>query len=398
MRVLFLTSEIPYPPTDSNRATMYYLFRRLHDRHDITVLALSSGETPEAAAKVREVVKELIIVDHKLKKTFGRRFASLFSVWPFGVLLFRNAQYARTLDRLLRREKFDVIVGGNINMAHYAAAVEGTPKVVAPLDAFSLYYRRQMKHAPNPAAFVYSFLQYWKVRRYERLMYSKYDACVLVAPRDAEIIRGLCPGLPIYFAFSGADIPPLAPAAKTPGMIAFSGVMDYPPNVDAVTYFANEIFPLIKKEVPTASFHIVGKNPVPQVKALGERPGIVVTGEVPDVKEYIKQAEVYVVPMRLGSGMKMKIVEALAVALPVVTTTVGAEGMYLVAGRDILVADSPADFAAAVVKLLGDEKLRQEYGAWGRQAVESTYTWDANAKAWEEILTSVAAARKYVRR
>jgi len=390
-----LTSEIPYPPTDSNRATVYNLLRRFQGRHEITVLALSSGDAPEAAAVVRALVRELVVVEHRVRKTFGRRLASLFSVWPFGVLLFRSGVYARALEELLRRETFDVVVGGNINMAQYAADVERTPKVVAPLDAFSLYYRRQLDLARSPAAFVYSLLQYWKVRRYERRTYSRYDACVLVAKRDAEIIRELCPGLPIYFAPSGADIPPLEEKPKIPHAVAFSGVMDYPPNVDAAIYFADQIWPLILNEVPDAVLHVVGKNPTAEVRALARRGHIAVTGTVPDVKEYLRRMEVYVCPMRLGSGMKMKIVEALACALPVVSTTLGAEGMDLVAGRDILVADEPPAFAAAVLRFLGDEKLRGEYGAMGRQAVERSYTWDANARAWDEILTFAAASRKF---
>ncbi len=357
---------------------------------------MSAGGTAEDAAYIRGIAKDVVVVEHDVKKTAGRRLASIFTIWPFGVLLYRSAPFARALEDLLRRERFDVIIGGNINMAQYTAEVELTPKVIAPVDAISLYYRRQMAAAPGPAAFLYSLLQYWKVRRYERVTYSRYDACVLVAKRDAEVIRELCPGLPIYFAPSGADIPPFVEVTREPRTIAFSGVMNYPPNVDAAEYFAEEIFPLVRAQVPDAVFHIVGKDPTPEITALARRPGVVVTGLVPDVKDYLRRMEVYVCPMRQGAGMKMKIVEALAVALPVVTTTLGAEGMdLLVAGRDLIVADEPEKYAAAVVRLLGDEGLRQEYGRQGRQAVERSYTWEANAAAWEEVVRSVAARRRY---
>ncbi|HUV86011.1 MAG TPA: glycosyltransferase [bacterium] len=392
MKVLLIASEVPYPPTDSNRACYYHLLRRLAGKHEFTVLAMSSADAAGAAAELEPYVKELVVVPHELKKTVWRRARSLFSSLPFGVRLFRSKEYARALGELLARESFDVIVAGNVNMAQYTVGLEGTPRVLFPQDAWSLYYRRQMKHAGNPAAFVYSWLQHLKLRRYERRTYGRYDGCIMVAQRDADIVRAVCPGLPIYFAHSGVDIPPLEDAAKEPHSVVFSGVMDYPPNKDCVCYFANEIFPLIRERVPEAAFHVVGKNAGPEVRALAEKPGVVVTGTVPDLIAYIRRMEIYVCPMRLGSGMKMKIVEALSAGLPVVSTSVGADGMdLLVAGRDFVVADGPAPFAAAVVELLKDEGSRRRFGRSGRTAVKKAYTWDAYAKAWRKILADVAA-------
>jgi len=395
VRILVLASELPYPPTDANRAVVYNLLRHFRNKHDVTMLAMTSGDKDEDVAVVRGLVNKLVLVEHSFSKTPLRRLLSMLTIWPFGVLLYRSKEFAVALERLLRRNSFDVIIGGHINMAQYTVEVEHTPKIIAPLDAVSLYYKRQLGLTLNPAAFIYSLLQYWKVRRYERRTYSRYDACVLVARRDAEVIGELCPGLPIYFAPSGTDIPEAKDAAQIPSSIGFSGVMDYPPNVDAAAYFAHDIFPLIRDRVPEATFHVVGKNPGAEVRALGRREGIVVTGEVPDVKDYLRQVQVFVCPMRLGAGMKMKIVEAMAVGLPVVSTTRGAEGMDIVAGREFIAADEPEEFAGAVVRLLKDERLREEYGRWGRLAVERDYTWDAHARAWDEVITSAAAVRKY---
>jgi glycosyltransferase involved in cell wall biosynthesis len=241
---------------------------------------------------------------------------------------------------------------------------------------------------------VYSWLQHLKLRRYERRTYGRFDGCIMVAQRDADILREACPGLPIYFAHSGVDMPELEDVAKEPYSVVFSGVMDYPPNKDCVFYFANEVFPLIREKVPEATFHVVGKNAGPKIQALAERPGVVVTGKVPDLIAYIRRMEIYVCPMRLGSGMKMKIVEALSAALPVVSTSVGADGMdLLVAGRDFVVADGAAPFATAVVELLKDEASRRRFGRSGRAAVKKAYTWDAYAKAWREILADAAGEK-----
>jgi hypothetical protein len=373
----------------------FNLLRHFRDKHDVTLLAMSSGDAPEDVAVVSGMVRELVLVDHEISKTPLRRLWSMLTIWPFGVLIYRNRNFAAALERLLQRKRFDVIIGGHINMAQYTLEVQRTPKIIAPLDAISLYYKRRLGLPLDPASFIYCLLQYWKVRSYERRTYPQYDACVLVARRDAEVIRELCPGLPIYFAPSGTDIPPDRDVPKEPFSISFSGVMDYPPNVDAATYFVNEIFPLVRREVPEAKFYIVGKNPSAEVRSLGRRDGVIVTGTVSDVKEYIRKTQVYACPVRLGAGMKMKVLEAMAVSLPVVSSTRGVEGMDFVAGREFIAADEPAEFAAAVVRLLGDEGLREEYGRWGRRAVERSYTWESHARAWDEIINSVAAVKRY---
>jgi glycosyltransferase involved in cell wall biosynthesis len=280
-------------------------------------------------------------------------------------------------------------------MAQYTVDVENTPKIIAPLDATSLYYKRQLGLRLNPAASLYFLLQYLKVRRYERSAYGRYDACVLVARRDAEVIGELCPGLPVYYAPFGTEVSEEEDVSREPFSVVFSGVMDYPPNADAAAYFASEIFPRVRTSLPEATFHVVGKNPTGEVRALARRGGVVVTGAVPDMRAYLRRCQVSVCPMRLGAGMKMKVIEAMAAGLPVVCTTRGAEGMDLVAGRDFIIADEPAEFAAAVLRLLRDEKLRDEYGRWGKQAVEQKYTWDVHGRAWDEVIKSVAAVRKY---
>lgn len=394
MKILFLASEVPYPPTDSNRACYYHLFRRLQSRHAITCLALSAGAAAADIDHARAVVKELIVVPFEPRKTPCRRALNLFEPLPFGVSLFRCDAYTRALAALLASGGFDVIVAGNANMLPYTADVLGTPRIAFPQDAWSLYYERRAAKARTPWARGYSRLQEAKARAYERSYYPKFDACILVSERDAEIIRELCPTLPIYLVYSGVDLPPPAAIAQKPRTVVFSGVMDYPPNVDAAVYFVREIWPAIRAEEPGAEFHIVGRSPARGVRALAAQPGVHVAGTVPNMLDYLVSMEVYVCPMRLGSGMKMKIVEALAAALPVVTTGCGAEGMdKLAPGADFVLADGPAAFARAVLELLRDGERRRLLGMRGRRTVERFYTWDENARAWERVFTAVTSAR-----
>jgi Glycosyltransferase len=161
--------------------------------------------------------------------------------------------------------------------------------------------------------------------------------------------------------------------------------MDWHPNEDAVLYFIDAILPRIRSEVPAASFAVVGRNPSDRLRAAGERSGVLITGTVDDVRPFVREAAVYVVPLRAGGGTRLKIFEALSLGKAVVSTTVGAEGLALASGRDAVIADGPADFASAVVSLLRDPRRREALGTAGRRLVESRYTWTHVASEFETL-------------
>jgi glycosyltransferase involved in cell wall biosynthesis len=185
--------------------------------------------------------------------------------------------------------------------------------------------------------------------------------------------------------------PPEPPPSKP--VVLYTGSMDYPPNADAVTWFARAIWPAIQGQHPAARFLIVGRNPGSEVQALTTIPGISVTGTVPDVRPYFEQAKVYVVPLRSGSGTRLKILEAMAMGLPIVSTTLGFEGLDVRPGRDLLVADEPASFASAVVGLLADREARARLGIEARQTAEQRYSWDAVVRQQERAY-ELAVARQ----
>jgi glycosyltransferase involved in cell wall biosynthesis len=229
-----------------------------------------------------------------------------------------------------------------------------------------------------PAA-LYSRLQLQPLARFETAVCRLADAVTVVSTVDGSTLAALAPGLTPIVVPNGIDLDDYfltRPPAVNAAVIAFTGKMDYRPNVDAAIWFANKIMPLVQAHRPEAVFQIVGQGAPPQLTRAGDRPGIVVTGAVPDARPYISRAAVYVAPLRMGGGTRFKLLEAMALARPIVSTRIGAEGFEVESGRELLLADTPDEFAAAVQRLFDDVELAARLGACGREFVRRSYSWD----------------------
>jgi glycosyltransferase involved in cell wall biosynthesis len=234
-------------------------------------------------------------------------------------------------------------------------------------------------------------IEWRKLRRVERLACEAAGLTIAVSDDDRQRLAALAPRATTAAIPTGVDIDYFKPGGRgqIPGRLVFSGSMDWHPNEDAIQFFSNAILPRIRARVPHASLTVVGRHPSPALRALAERVGLTVTGTVDDVRPAIDEAEVYVVPLRAGSGTRLKIFEALAMAKAVVSTTVGAEGLTLTSGRNVVLADTPEDFANAVVSLLGSPSMRQSLGDAGRHLVETRYSWDRVARDFEDCCQSI---------
>jgi glycosyltransferase involved in cell wall biosynthesis len=238
-----------------------------------------------------------------------------------------------------------------------------------------------------------------KLRRRERAVCERADLTIAVSAEDRDRLLALAPAAHVTSIPTGVDTGYFRPtgAPEIPARLVFTGSMDWQPNEDAVSYFVDSILPRIRHKVPQVSFAIVGRRPNARVKAIAEREGILVTGTVDDVRPFIAEAAVYVVPLRAGGGTRLKIFEALAMQKPVVSTTVGAEGLALTPGREFVAADDPETFANEVVALIHDPLRRHTLGRAGRELVETHYSWPHIARvfedACEEAVTTHEAAR-----
>jgi glycosyltransferase involved in cell wall biosynthesis len=223
----------------------------------------------------------------------------------------------------------------------------------------------------------------------------RFHACTTVAEADAEVVRKLAPGVPVRVTPNGVDAAYFAPMAvpEQPETIIFTGAMSFPPNVTAVLYFYQHILPLIRRELPNVRFVVAGRDPAPQIVALASDPFITVTGFVEDMRPWLAQANLMVCPMVMGSGIKNKVLEGLAMARPVVATKLGVEALEVTDGRELAVADTPESFAATTLALLRDAEARRRMGAAGRELVLRRYTWDACAASYDALYTQLAARR-----
>lgn len=401
MRVLLLSPYPPFPPRGGGALRIYNLLKGLAPRHDVTLLSFAPDAAAVAAmAPLRELCRVATVQGPPARSLARRALTTLAS--PLPDMALRNAApaYAEALSRLLAAERFDVVQTESIEMAGHALAARGLgPRLV--LDEFNAEYllqrraaladlRRGLALRPRPlAGGVYSLIQWRKLARYERGLLRAFDRVLVVSDEDRAALRRLDRRADPLVAPNGVDTATVRPSAVRgdlgPATLVFTGTLDYRPNIDALRWFVAEALPRIRRRRPAARLLVVGRAAGPAVRALHDGEGVELVGEVADVRPYIDGAAVYVVPMRIGGGSRLKLLEALAMAAPVVSTPMGAEGVPgLRGGEHLLVAGSPGAFADATLRLIGDPALGERLGRAGRALVVAKYDWRAIVPRVEE--------------
>ncbi|MCD6553485.1 MAG: glycosyltransferase [Anaerolineae bacterium] len=401
MNLLFLTPQIPYPPQHGGALRAYNLIRVLAQRHAITLLSfVRTPEDLDRAGPLRDCCRRIETVPAPTRSHLRRAFSVFLSPEPDLALRLVSTEFQARLDALLRESHFDVLQIEEIMLARYGLALntntEPQPRLV--FDTYNAEYVLQqrafetdVRHPRRWAGALYSLIQWRKLRRYEARVCRRFDCTVVVSQADAVALHALDPALPLVVVPNGVDVAHYAsytPGANDPVLppnsLVFTGKMDFRPNVDAVLWFVESVLPLVQQQVPDVRFYVVGQSPLPRVRALAANPAVIVTGRVPDVRPYIAGAAVYVVPLRIGGGSRLKILEALAMGRAVVSTSLGCEGYPLVADRELVVADEPTDFAREVIALLRDPARRAELGAAGQRFAAERYDWSVIAPLLEE--------------
>jgi glycosyltransferase involved in cell wall biosynthesis len=308
----------------------------------------------------------------------------------------------RRVKELCREEQFDAIHVEGIEMAPYGLlALRALPRARMVYDAHNAEYLLQrrvfsidFRHLRRLPRALYSFMQWYRLRGFERHVLRESKRVLAVSPADAAALSRLSlftrdrvtllpNGVDPDFWWRGAIKPEDLEVGSE--AIVFDGTMDFRPNVDAVLWFAQDVWPLVRAERPHARFYIVGRNPLPEVLALSEDPGIIVTGMVDDTRPWVAGGEVYVVPMRMGGGVRLKVLQAMAMECAIVSTPMGAEGIAVRPGKDMLITFSPRGFANAVLLLLSDRHRRRALGASARELVSSQYSWDSLLPVLDEL-------------
>lgn len=390
-----------FPPVDATNGASLIARELLPHlaRHDLTyVCPVAPARSDEVRAALDGIVPDLRLVPRRAPFPAMRG-------WAEGRLAARGVRLPGPLDprearallaavhAAVAERPVDVVHTRGLPMAATTAAVRGPFGTLLELiDSSALATRR------DPVRTLRGRLRHRLFRSMERRAVPAFDLTTVVSPVDAAYLRRLVPGARIEVVPNGVDAERFRPGGRPTreATIVVTGAMSYRVNVDAARWLATGVLPLVRARAPEATLRVVGRDPTPEAAALGERPGVVVTGSVDDIVEELDRAAVVAVPMVSGSGIKNKLLEALAVGRPVVTTSLGAEGVDLVPGRDALVADGPVAFADAVVRLLADPEEAARLGAAGRRLVTERYTWAAAARRYEEMYRALAPASRSV--
>lgn len=363
--------------------------------HDVTMLCFrTADDRPEDVERMRACCSELESIEWTETAKFTPQFfaelaASLGSALPYTVRKYRNAEMRRRIRARLASSMYDLLLCDFLQPSVNCIDEPFRPKVLFQHNVEAVIQARQARYAANPLARAYLRLEAAKLSRFERRASQVFDGCIMVSDEDCRTMRTLYGAVNAVPVPTGVDLDYFQPAADAPDPeIVFVGSMDWLPNQDAVAYFVAEILPRIRRVVP-ATFTIVGRNPPDAVREYAKSLNIRVTGTVPDVRPFVARAQVVVVPLRIGGGTRIKIFEAMAMNKAIVSTSVGAEGLPVTDHHDILLADSPSDFAARVIELLQEPEARRCIAAAGRRLVSSRFTWDAATQRFSDICVDV---------
>jgi polysaccharide biosynthesis protein PslH len=408
--LLVLTSQLPFPPHQGATIRSYNLIQELSQRSQIDLLSFVT-EIGELATcePLRALCRHVEGAPTPARSMWSRAWATFFSPHPDMALRFASPQFSALLQRRLDENQYDAVLCVGIDTGPYLEQVVAwkrarsldrpTPRVIFDdLNAEYLLQRRayetdvrRLNHPRRWAGALYSFIQWKKLQRFEARVCRLADHVVAVSDADRLALQRIVPNLDVTVVPNGVNLGQYRPAsgARTSVLpaptLVFTGKMDFRPNVDAACWFADEVWPIIREAAPQVTFAVVGRDPHPRIRELASRPGILVTGYVEDDLPYFQDATVYVVPLRVGGGTRLKVLTAMAVENAIVSTTLGCEGLGVQNEQELILADTAAEFAAQTVRLLNDDARRRALGTRARQFVSQRYSWPAIAPRLERL-------------
>lgn len=396
MRVLVLDEEFPYPTNTGKRTRSFNLYRRLAKRFTIRYVAYGEHDSAAAHALRAEGI-EPVAVPARIPPKQGpvfylRLLANLLSPLPYIVAGHYSHAYRDAVRANQALFQPDLVLCEWTPYAVFARRLPPVKKLVSAHNVESDIWRRYHENETNPLRRWYIREQWRKVERFERSVLKRVDGVLAVSEPDRIRLARWYPELRMAVVPNGVDLDYFQPVSQ-PALrrhLVFSGSMDWRPNQDAARYFVREILPPLRRARPDLECTFVGRDPPPDIQALAETPGVHITGTVDDVRPYIERAAVYVVPLRIGGGSRLKILEALAMGRAVVSTSIGAEGLDVEHDRHLVLADDPRAFADSVSRLLDDPERCRALAAEGRRLVERRYGWDALAEGFAGFIRAAA--------
>jgi glycosyltransferase involved in cell wall biosynthesis len=399
MRILWVKPGGLWPVNTGGRLRSFNIISELSRRNQVSVITTQRPEDDSSAlADNLPLCRSVTSLEYSAPKRSSLEFAAtLFKSWlsemPVDLYKFQIAKLRQEVASALASGEFDLCIADFLvalpNIPFDAPMQPGQNRV--PVIYFShnvehMIWKRLCRNDKNPLRRLILEIEWRKMRSYEANACKRVALTIAVSEEDRDQLSMMAPGSNSCAVPTGVDIEYFRPtqiAAQNPFGLVFTGSMDWHPNEDSIVYFIDSILPHIQKRLPAVTLTVAGRNPSPLLQSVAARVGVRLTGTVDDIRPFIQQAAVYVVPLRIGGGTRLKIFEALAMGKAIVSTTIGAEGLPLIEGQHVLRADEPVKFAEQVVQLLEDKQQREELGKAGRKLVEESYSWATVAAEFE---------------
>jgi glycosyltransferase involved in cell wall biosynthesis len=395
LHVVIVDEELPYPPITGKRLRTFKLLKQLASRHRLTYICHRNTDPDEAQAAARafgDLEMEPIIVDRTVPAKRGLGFyarlaGNLLSPLPYSVASHRSSALRQAVQSFQTANDVDLWQCEWTPYFESLRGITGTPRLVMAHNVESLIWQRYMETESNPLKRWYIGKQWHKYERFERRAFAEADRIVAVSPEDAEIIANRFGAAHVDVVDNGVDTEYFRPRSgqRDQRRILFMGSLEWRPNLDAVDQLLNDIFPAVQKQEPSARLCLVGRNPPESLRnRVAGQANIEIHGNVPDVRPFLTQCGVMAVPLRIGGGSRLKILEALASGVPVVSTRVGAEGLCLESGTHLTVVETTGDMAEALVQAIREPAAARAQAECGRGRVLERYDWNLLADKLEQ--------------
>lgn len=399
LRVLQLSGRAPFPPDQGGKIRSLQLLKSLHEVADVTLICLQREPGEEAAVDALAALG-VAVTPVSLPGFAPRWWHHLRSADPLLVQRYGRTTLLEAARVHLSRDRYDAVVVDGLDPLMASVGIEQTtgPHLIyqAHNVESEVYRRCQAVDDRSLKSRMVGRLDLLKMQRFERNRVRLFSGIIAVSTRDAATLQTWAPAASVCVVPNGADCSHLVPldVVPDPGAIVFLGTLSYAPNRDAVEHLAGDILPRIRRAVPGATLYVVGRQTDALAPSLQHAPGVVFTGYADDVRPHLARAQVVVVPLRAGGGTRLKILEAMAMRRPVVSTTLGAEGLDLTPGEHLLIADGADRFAAAVVRLLGDRAAAERIADQGRRAILARYDWRSITRHYVDSVQHMCAGAR----
>jgi glycosyltransferase involved in cell wall biosynthesis len=410
MNILIISRCPPYPLHLGDRLILYHLVRHLAPRgHQLDLLAYYNDVAdPKLVAKYAHWFRavELIREPYRPSLNYLSRLLVPYTMFPRkGNDAWSATMWSAIRTALLQRKYDAVLLFGGIHVYEFRNLLRDVPTVIVPYESYSLYLTRKLAQQTTRVTQAYVRLQLWMAKQYERRMFTGFSRLVVISEVDAAMIRRLNPRYPLTVIEQGIDsdyfkpthyssndpanfFDNFLPYGAAPGeqQVIFFGNFDYEPNLDAAMFLIDSIFPRIRNKLPDVKLLIVGNGAPTHV----HKTNVEIIGRVPDLRPYIEQSQVFICPLRVGAGIKNKVLESMALAKAIVATPLSLEGLVLVPGEHALIGNTAQELATAAIELLQDEPRRTAMGAANRSLIEAHYSWQRTAETYEALLKELS--------